>query len=73
MAVIVFLASGDRREVDGDGAQMDGPFFIITRHDSGLRRTRIVLTLRSCDVISAEVQKDGITEFVLGAGMTEKR
>ena len=69
MAVILFLASGDQRVLDeADGAHMDGPFFVITRWDSRLQRTQTVVTMRSQDVVSAEIQKDdGTTEFVLGA------
>jgi hypothetical protein len=49
---------------------MEGPLFLVTRYDPYLRRTNTVLTLLSCTVISAEIQKDGVTEFVLGAGVT---
>jgi hypothetical protein len=70
MAVTVFLASRECRDVDGDGAHMEGPLFLVTRYDPYLRRTNTVLTLLSCTVISAEIQKDGVTEFVLGAGVT---
>lgn len=48
---------------------MDGPFFMVTRWDSRLQRTQIVLTMRSQDIVSAQIQNDdGTTEFVLGAG-----
>lgn len=50
---------------------MDGPFFMVTRLDVRLQRARTVLTLRSQDVIRAQIQKekDGeITGHVLGAG-----
>ena len=68
MAVRLFLPSGARRELDADGAHMDGPFFLVTRWDARLERTQTVLTLRFEDVVSAEVVKDGVSvEFVSGA------
>ena len=73
MPVRLFLASGARRDLDADSAQMDGPFFTVTRWDSSLKRRQTVVTLRSQDVVSAEIQKDGgTTEFVLGADLTPK-
>jgi hypothetical protein len=72
-AVTLFLASGDQRDVDGDGAHMDGPFFLVTRWDPPLQCSHTVLTLRSCDVLWAEVQKNGKTVFVLGAGGAQSR
>jgi hypothetical protein len=52
---------------------MDGPFFLITRWDARLARTQTVLTLRSPDVVSAEILKDGVSiDVVLGAGVTPK-
>ena len=70
MAVKLFLASGLRRDLaEADGAHMDGPFFMVTRWDARLERSQTVLTLRACDVVSAEIWKDGVCiEFVLGAG-----
>jgi len=72
LAVTLFLTSGARRVVpEGDAAQMDGTFFMVTRFDTRLERIRTVLTLRSTDVISAEIQRaDGTTEFVRGAGIS---
>ena len=68
-AVILFLASGDQRFVEADDAHMDGPFFMVTRWDPRLQRIQTVLTLRSQDVVSAEIRNDdGTAEFVLGAG-----
>lgn len=72
MAVRLLLASGDQRVLEADGAHMDGPFFLVTRWDSNLNRRQTVLTLRSQDVVSAEIEKDGVVEFVLGAGLTQK-
>jgi hypothetical protein len=69
MAVLLLLESGARRDVDGDGAHMDGPFFMVTRWDLRLQCAQTVLTLRSRDIVRAEVQKDGVTTgYVLGAG-----
>ena len=72
MAVTLLLTSGERRVVkEGDAARMDGPFFMVTRWDVGLQRPQTVLTLRSIDVVSAEIQKDdATTEIVLGAGIS---
>jgi hypothetical protein len=73
MAVRLFLSSGRLRDLEADGAHMDGPFFMVTRWDARLQRAQKVLTLRSCDVVSAEVQNDGeTTDYVLGAGVTPK-
>jgi hypothetical protein len=74
MAVRLFLASGGQRDIDdADGAQMDGPFFLVTRWDPYQERRRTVLTLRAKDIVSAEILKDGVSvEFVLGAGLTPK-
>ena len=45
---------------------MDVPFFMVSRWDSILKRCQTVLKLRSQDVVSAEIQRDGVsTEFVL--------
>ena len=73
MAVSLVLASGARRDVNGDGAHMDGPFFMVTTWDHQLQRIQTVLTLRSQDVVRADIQKDGVTTgYVLGAGLTQK-
>ena len=70
MAVRLFLASGAQRNVvEADGAHMDGPFFLVTRWDARLQCRQTVLTMRSQDVVSAEIEKDGVSvELVLGAG-----
>ena len=72
MAVRLFLASGVGRVlVEADGAQMDGPFFLVTRWDARLQCIQTVLTLRSQDVVSAVIEKDGVSvDVVLGAGLT---
>jgi hypothetical protein len=59
MAVVIFLTSGAQRVVEtADSARFDGPFFVVTRKD--LFSARIVtLTLRSVDVVGAEVFVDG--------------
>ena len=71
MAVRLFLASGGQRTlIEADGAQMEGPFFLITRWDARLQSRQTVLTMRSQDVVSAEILKDGESvAFVLGAGV----
>ncbi len=71
MAVRLILASGVRRVlVEADGAHIDGPFFMVTRWDARLQCKQTILTLRSQDVVSADILKDGVsTEIVLGAGV----
>lgn len=69
MAVRLFLSSGGQRTVDAaDSARWDGPFFTVTRWYPDLNRTETVLTLRSEDVIGAEVLKDGVRIDIPGAG-----
>jgi hypothetical protein len=61
IAVRLFLSSGCQRTVDAaDSARLDGPFFLVRRWRPDLNRTETVLTLRSEDVIGAEVLKDGV-------------
>jgi hypothetical protein len=63
------FASGDTRVVEqADGARLDGPFFLVTRWHAGIRLLETVLTLRSQDVIAAEVLHNSVrTEYVLGS------
>ena len=70
MAVRLFLSSGGQRTVDAaDSARLDGPFFIVSRWSPHLNRTETVLTLRSEDVIGAEVLKDGVRiDYIPGRG-----
>lgn len=72
MAVRLFLSSGGQRTVDAaDSARLEGPFFIVTRRYPDLNRTETVLTLRSEDVIGAEVLKDGVRiDCIPGRGQT---
>ena len=73
MAVRLFLSSGGRRTVDAaDSARMDGPFFLIRRRYADLNRPETVLTLRSEDVIGAEVLKDGVRiDYIPGCGQAK--
>ena len=73
MAVRVFLSSGGQRTVDAaDSARLDGPFFLVRRWHSDLNRTETVLTLRSEDVIGAEVLKDGVRiDYIPGCGQAK--
>jgi hypothetical protein len=70
MPVVLFLTSGGQRTVDaGDSARLDGPFFMVNRKDPTSGRIDTVLTLRSIDVIAAEVFIDGVSvDHVLGEG-----
>jgi hypothetical protein len=70
MAVRLLLSSGAERVVESaDSAQLDGQFFFVRRWYPDLDRTETVLTLRSEDVIGAEVLKDGVRiAYVLGGG-----
>ena len=70
MAVRLLLSSGGHRTVDGaDSARSDGPFFLVRRSYPDLNRTETVLTLRSEDVIGAEVLKDGVRiDYIPGRG-----
>jgi hypothetical protein len=73
MDVILVLASGERRVLEADGAHMEGPFFMVTRWDAGLQRSQTVVTLRSQDVVRAEIHRDADTvEVVLGAAVIPK-
>ena len=68
MAVRLLLSSGGERTVDAaDSARLDGPFFLVRRSYPDLNRTETVLTLRSDDVIAAEVLKDGLRiDYIAG-------
>ena len=70
MAVRVFLSSGGERTVDGaDSARLDEHFFLVRRSYPEINRTETVLTLRSEDVIGAEVLKDGVRiDYIPGCG-----
>jgi hypothetical protein len=61
MAVTLFLADGTQRTIDAaDAARLDGPFFVVTRYYPDIRQLATVLTLRSEDVVAAEVLMDGV-------------
>jgi len=70
MAVRLFLASGGQRTIaDADSAHADDAFFVVTRHDRNTGRVDTLLTLRSIDVVTAEIVRNGITiERVRGRG-----
>jgi hypothetical protein len=74
MAVTLFLSSGTQRIIEAaDSARLDEAFFLVTRRDPGSARVDTLLTLRSIDVVAAEVLKDGVrTDYVLGRGQTSK-
>jgi hypothetical protein len=69
MAVRLLLSSGTERVVEAaDSVRLDGPFFLVSRSYPDLNRAETVLTLRSEDVIGAEVLKDGMRiAYVRGA------
>jgi hypothetical protein len=73
MAVRLFLSSGGQQTVDAaDSARLDGPFFLVRRRHPDLNRTETVLTLRSEDVIGAEVLKDGVRiDYIPGCGQAK--
>jgi hypothetical protein len=59
--VILLLSSGSQRTVEhADSAHVEGPFFVVTRWYRDLNRRETVLTLRSDDVVAAEIVKDGV-------------
>jgi hypothetical protein len=66
--VRLFLTAGQQRIVEqADAARLDGSFFVITKRHHPSGRNDTVLTLRSQDVVGAEIVKDGVvTEYVLG-------
>ena len=68
-----FLSSGRERAVDAaDSARLDGPFFLVRRSYPDLNRTETVLTLRSQDVIGAEVLKDGVrVDYLTGCAQAK--
>jgi hypothetical protein len=73
MAVRVFLAAGGERMVDtADAARVSGPFFVITRRRLGTDQVDTVLTLRTQDIVAAEVVKDGaVIDYVLGGAQRQ--
>lgn len=73
MAVRLFLSAGGERTVDAaDSARLDGPFFLVRRWHPDLNRSETVLTLRSEDVIGAEVLKDGVRiDYIPGCGQAK--
>jgi hypothetical protein len=74
MAVKLFFVSGIQRTVDtADSARLDAAFFIVARRDPETGRVDTVLTLRSTDVIAAEVLMNGIaTDYILARGETSE-
>jgi len=70
MAVRLLLSSGGQRTIDAaDSARLDGPFFLVRRRwYPDLNRTETVLTLRSEDVIGAEVLKGVRIDYIPGCG-----
>jgi hypothetical protein len=72
--VRLLLSSGTHRVVEhADSARVDGQFFIVSRWYPDLNRRETVLTLRSEDVVCAEIVVNGArTEDVVGtAGRQE--
>jgi hypothetical protein len=67
-AVKVLDASGEVRIIEGaDSARLEDGFFEITRRDHRTNRIDVLLTLRSQDVIGAEILTNGIkTGYVEG-------
>jgi hypothetical protein len=65
------MSSGAIRIVDGaDSAVLDDAFFVITRRDSRTGRIDVILTLRSEDVVGAEILSNGVrTAHVAGKGV----
>ena len=72
MAVTVFLTSGEGREVEADGARVEDGFFLVTRSYPDRQRVETVLTLWAGHVVGAHVEKDGVTEWVPGAGQVQQ-
>ena len=68
MAVRLVLSSGTDRTIDtADAARLDDHFFVVTRRDPYTGRIDTVLTLRSIDVVVAEVIANGVvTDYVRG-------
>ena len=61
MPVRLFLSSGAQRTLDtADSARLDDAFFIVTRRDPRTGRVETLLTLRSVDVVGAEVLTNGV-------------
>jgi hypothetical protein len=68
--VRLLMSSGAIRIIDAaDSARLEDAFFVITRCDSLTGRVYVVLTLRSEDVIGAEILTNGVrTAYVAGKG-----
>ena len=73
-SVVLLLSSGERHTIQhADAARMEGPFFVVSRWYADLNRRHTVLTLRSQDVIGAEILKDGVrVDYVLGQGEADR-
>jgi hypothetical protein len=71
VAVRLLLSSGETRTIDGaDSAALEDGFFIIRRRDPLGNRIDVVLTLRSQDVVEAEILANGVrTAYVSGKGV----
>ena len=72
--VRLFLTSGHQRIVEqADAARSDGPFFVVTKRHHPSGRDDTVLTLRSEDVVGAEIVTDGIvTDYILGRSQSSE-
>ena len=63
---------GERTVDAADSARLDGPFFLVRRWYPDLNRTETVVTLRSEDVLGAEVLKDGVRiDYIPGCGQAK--
>jgi hypothetical protein len=69
-AVKLLLSSGETRTLHGaDSAVLEDAFFLIKRRDPVTNRIDVVLTLRSQDVVGAEILTNGVrTAYVTGKG-----
>jgi hypothetical protein len=74
VAVRLFVSSGTERTIDtADSARSDDAFFVVTRRDPVTGRLDTLLTLRSTDVLGAEVLEDGVrTDYIVGRGQSSK-
>jgi hypothetical protein len=75
MPVRILLTSGGQRTVEAaDSARMSGPFFMITRRRERTGELETLLTLRSQDVVGAEIVKDGlVTDYMRGGAPARER
>jgi hypothetical protein len=70
-AVRILMSSGATRIIDGaDSAALEDAFFVVTRRNRLSDQKNVLLTLRSQDVVGAEILTNGVrTAYIAGKGV----